>query len=255
VSHHEEHKGTDADTPAGTSQAGDAIFLNDQERVIETLGQSIQGLWEVVNNLTRLRPSKRREFRVSIFGSARIPREHWVYGAVRDLAAELSRMGCGIVTGGGPGLMMAANEGAAAGRPDGMENSAGIRIHLPFEQETNTFVGNAVEHRTFFTRLHHFVLVSEAFVVVPGGIGTVLELSMIWQLLQVRKLEQTPLILIGPMWREFLQWGKTYFLRPDFELASPEDFNIPQCVDTADQAIAIIRRRHEQWLQAPGTTA
>jgi uncharacterized protein (TIGR00730 family) len=233
--------------------SGDSIQLNDQQRVIETLGQSIQGLWEVVNNLTRLRPAKRSEFRVTIFGSARIPREHWVYGAVRDLAAELARMGCGIVTGGGPGLMMAANEGAALARPDALEKSAGIRIHLPFEQETNTFVGNAVEHRTFFTRLHHFVLVSEAFVVVPGGIGTVLELSMIWQLLQVRKLDQTPLILIGRMWQEFIKWGKDYLLRPEFELASPEDFNIPQCVDTAGQAIDIIRRRHDQWAREPGS--
>lgn len=97
--------------------SGDSIALDDQQQVIEVLKQSIQGLWEVVNNLTRLRPTKRADFRVTIFGSARIPREHWVYGAVRDLAAELVRMGCGIVTGGGPGLMEAANEGASLAGP------------------------------------------------------------------------------------------------------------------------------------------
>jgi len=236
-------------------QSGDSITLDDQRQVIEVLGQSVRGLWEVVNNLTRLRPKKRAEFRVTIFGSARIPRDHWVYGAVRDLAAELGRMGCGIVTGGGPGLMEAANEGAASAGPGAQGRSAGICVHLPFEQDVNPFVDQSYEHRTFFSRLHHFVLVSEAFVVVPGGIGTVLELAMIWQLLQVRKLERTPLILIGRMWAEFITWGHEYLLRPDLELACPADLKIPQCVDTAEQAIAIIRRRHEEWLHESGSQA
>jgi len=78
---------------------------------------------------------------------------------------------------------------------------------------------------------------------------------MIWQLLQVRKLDRTPLILIGTMWAEFIKWGHEYLLRPDFELASPADLEIPQCVDAVDQAIAIIRRRHEEWLREPGSEA
>lgn len=236
---------------ADGSQSGKAINLDDQGEVIQVLRQSVQGLWEVVNDLTRLRPSKRSEFRVTIFGSARIPREHWVYGAVRDLSTELARMGCGIVTGGGPGLMEAANEGAALAGPEALKRSEGIRVHLPFEQDVNPFVGQAYEHGTFFSRLHHFVLISDVFVVVPGGIGTVLELSMIWQLLQVRKLERTPLILIGRMWADFVKWGEEYLLRPDLPLASPEDFTIPQCVENAKEAVAIIRRRHEEWLLEP----
>ena len=239
--------------PAGLPDPGEAISLDDQRQVIQILGQSVQGLWEVVNNLTRLRPTKRAEFRVTIFGSARIPREHWVFGAVRDLAEELGRMGCGIVTGGGPGLMEAANEGAALAGPAAQRRSAGIRVHLPFEQEANPFVGQAYEHRTFFSRLHHFVLVSDAFIVVPGGIGTVLELTMIWQLLQVRKLDQTPLVLIGPMWEEFIKWGQQYFLRPEFELAGPADLKIPQCVETAAEAVAIIRPHYEQWQRDLGS--
>ena len=161
------------------------------------LSQAVLGLWEVVNNLTRLRPTRRRRYRVTIFGSARTDPDHWVYAAVRDLAAELTRLGCDIVTGGGPGLMQAANEGATHGRGGPRPGSVGIRVDLPFEQDVNPFVGQAFEHRTFFSRLHHFVLVSDAFVVVPGGIGTVLETMMIWQLLQVRKLHDTPLILAG----------------------------------------------------------
>jgi len=186
---------------------------------------------------------------VTIFGSARIPSDHWVYAAVRDLAAELARMGCGIVTGGGPGLMQAANEGAALADSAAQGRSIGIRVHLPFEQSTNAFVGEAYEHRTFFSRLHHFVLVSDAFVVVPGGIGTVLELAMIWQLLQVRKLHRTPLILIGRMWAEFIAWARLYLLRPEFPLANPQDLTIPHCVDSAKEAGALIRHRYEGWLR------
>ena len=230
---------------------GDSIPLQDETQVAEVLAQSVQGLWEVVNNLTRLRPTKRLNFRVTIFGSARVPRDHWVYSAVRDLAKELAGLGCSIVTGGGPGLMEAANEGASLAGTGARKRSMGIRVDLPFEQEVNSFVGEAYEHRTFFSRLHHFVLVSDAFVVVPGGIGTVLELAMIWQLLQVRKLHQTPLILIGPMWTDFIAWARGYFLRPEFELASAQDISIPQCVDSADQAVEIIRRRYEQWLREP----
>jgi hypothetical protein len=232
------------------NQTGTAneITLNDETQTVEVLRESIQGLWEVVNNLTRLRPTKRTDFRVTIFGSARIPSDHWVYGAVRDLAAELARMGCGIITGGGPGLMQAANEGAASVEAEVQARNVGIRVHLPFEQSTNAFVGEAYAHRTFFSRLHHFVLVSDAFVVVPGGIGTVLELTMIWQLLQVRNLHRTPLILLGRMWAEFVDWARRYLLRPEFPLASPEDLEIPSRVDTAEEAIEIIRRHYQEWL-------
>jgi predicted Rossmann-fold nucleotide-binding protein len=231
--------------------SGDSVILGDERQAIEVVAQSVQRLWEVVNNLTRLRPAKRLEFRVTIFGSARVPRDHWVFAAVRDLAKELGSMGCGIITGGGPGLMEAANEGVALAGPEARKRSMGIRVDLPFEQDVNPFVAQVYDHRTFFSRLHHFVLMSEAFVVVPGGIGTVLELLMIWQLLQVRKLDSTPLILIGHMWADLIAWGRKYFLRPELELASPQDLNIPHCVDTAEQAIALIRHRHEQWLREP----
>jgi uncharacterized protein (TIGR00730 family) len=226
----------------------DSISLSDESQVVEVLREAVHGLWAVVNNLTRLRPSQRTEFRVTIFGSARIPPDHWVYGAVRDLAKELAEMNCGIITGGGPGLMQAANEGAALASRVGAGRNVGIRVHLPFEQKVNAFVDEAYEHQTFFSRLHHFVLASDAFVVVPGGIGTVLEFTMIWQLLQVRKLHQTPLILIGRMWRELIEWGRQYLLRPDLPLASLEDFDIPCCVDSAQEAIGLIRGRHQHWL-------
>ncbi|MDX2171420.1 MAG: LOG family protein [Deltaproteobacteria bacterium] len=230
--------------------SAELVSLSDEQRAAELISRSVLGLWEVVNTLTRLRQTRRDEFRVTIFGSARIPREHWVYAAVRDLAAELARMGCTVITGGGPGLMEAANEGAASVGVETPDRSVGIRIHLPFEQETNPFVGQMYEHGTFFSRLHHFVIASDAFVVVPGGIGTVLELTMVWQLLQVRQIKDTPLILVGPMWAELVDWARAYLLRPEFALASPDDIEIPRCVHTAAEAIELLRARHAQWAAA-----
>src|SRR5262249_46837331 len=104
---------------------------------------------------------------------------------------------------------------------------------LPFEQEVNAFVTQAFEHRTFFTRLHQFVLASDAFIVAPGGIGTVLETMMIWQLLQVRHLEDTPLILVGKMWPGLIEWAPCSILPCAPPLANPEDMTIPRCAANA----------------------
>ena len=161
-------------------------------------------------------------------------------------------MGCDIVTGGGPGLMQAANEGAHEVQADERVQNVGIRVELPFEQDVNPFVEQSFEHETFFTRLHHFVLMSDAFIVAPGGIGTVLESLMIWQLLQVRHLQDTPLVFTGLMWKGLVDWAGASMLRPGFELASAEDMKIPHCVDDADHAIAVIREYHARWL-APQT--
>jgi hypothetical protein len=225
-----------------------AVSLADEEGVKRILVDTLFGLWATVNNLTRLRPSKRERYRVTIFGSARIQPGHWGYQEVKRMAAALAAMDCDIVTGGGPGLMQAANEGAREAQADERVQSIGIRVELPFEQDVNPFVEQAFEHQTFFTRLHHFVLASDAYIVAPGGIATVLESMMIWQLLQVRHLHDTPLIFTGPMWKGLVDWASAMMLRPGFELANAEDMEIPVCVDTADEAIALIRERHARWL-------
>jgi predicted Rossmann-fold nucleotide-binding protein len=143
--------------------------------------------------------------------------------------------------------MQAANEGAALADAPERSHSVGIRVDLPFEQEVNPFVKEAFEHKTFFTRLHHFVLTSDAFLVAPGGVGTVLELMMVWQLLQVRHLHNTPLILVGKMWTGLVDWAKASLLATDPPLANPADLNIPRCVSTADEAIAVVRECHAAW--------
>jgi uncharacterized protein (TIGR00730 family) len=179
------------------SQRPQTVSLSDEDGVTQVLVGAVLGLWEVVNDLTRLRPSRQQRYRVTIFGSARAQPGSWVYDEVKKLAGALAEMGCDIVTGGGPGLMQAANEGAGQANAPERNRSVGIRVELPFEQDVNPFVTQAFEHQTFFTRLHHFVLASDAFVAVPGGIGTVLESMLIWQLLQVRHVQDTPLIFIG----------------------------------------------------------
>ena len=231
---------SEGNEPAGTR----VVSLADEEGVKEILGATVLDLWKVVNNLTRLRPSKRDRYRVAIFGSARAQPGTYVYDEVKRAAAAFASMGCDIVTGGGPGLMQAANEGASVG---GASGSVGIRVELPFEQDVNPFVEQAFEHETFFTRLHHFVIASDAFVVVPGGIGTVLEMLMIWQLLQVRHVSDVPLILVGKMWRGLVDWARTSMLDPRLALANPKDLEIPVCLDTADEAIAIVCDLHHRW--------
>jgi uncharacterized protein (TIGR00730 family) len=228
------------------------ISLADEDAVKQILVRAVFGLWDVVNDLTRLRPSRHERYRVTIFGSARAKPGTFVYEEVKRVAAVLAEMDCDIITGGGPGLMQAANEGAAAADAPHRNRSVGIRVDLPFEQEVNPFVEQAFEHKTFFTRLHHFVLTSNAFVVAPGGIGTVLELMMVWQLLQVRHVHDTPLILVGKMWANLVDWARAHLLTTQPPLANPEDMEIPRCVNTADEAIALIREHHAKW-QAQAT--
>jgi uncharacterized protein (TIGR00730 family) len=227
------------------------ISLADEDAVKQVLVQSVFGLWDIVNNLTRLRPTGHERYRVTIFGSARARPGSFVYDEVKRVAAALAEMGCDIITGGGPGLMQAANEGAASVNAPERNRSVGIRVDLPFEQEVNPFVEAVFEHRTFFTRLHQFVLMSDAYVVTPGGIGTVLELMLIWQLLQVKHIHDTPLILVGNMWSGLVDWARSHLLKTQPPLANPEDLTIPRCVDTADEAVALFREHHTKWLREP----
>jgi hypothetical protein len=225
------------------------ISLDDEEAVKQLLTGTVLDLWKIVNNLTRLRPTRRDSYRVTIFGSARARPGTVAYTETRRVARALTEMGCDILTGGGPGLMQAANEGAAEADPSAAKKSVGIRIALPFEQDVNPFVEQAFTHETFFTRLHHFVLASDAFIVAPGGIGTVLEAMMIWQLLQVRHLEGTPFLMVGRMWPGLVAWARESMLATDPPLANPEDLALPQCLATGEEAIAVIRAHHARWQQ------
>jgi uncharacterized protein (TIGR00730 family) len=233
-------------------ERSNVVSLGNEEAVKKVLVDSVLGLWDVVNNLTRLRPTRSDRYRVTIFGSARAKPGTVAYEETKRAAKALAEMGCDIITGGGPGLMQAANQGVDAA---GEAKSVGIRVDLPFEQEVNPFVELAFEHRTFFTRLHHFVIASDAFIVAPGGIGTVLETMMIWQLLQVKHLEDTPLILVGKLWPGLVEWVRNSMLSFETPLINAEDVDIPVCVDNAEEAIAIIRKHRDKWAEKTGAQA
>lgn len=220
----------------------------DNRMALQIWQDSILKLWDVVDNLTRLRPTHTEYYGVTIFGSSRLTPDSKIYDEVRHLARELAMMGCRIITGGGPGLMQAANEGAIEANPAMRESSIGLNIHLPLEQAPNTFVGRIYEHRTFFSRLQHFVLRSNAFIAVPGGVGTLLEVSMIWQLLQVGHLYRVPLILVGKMWGGLLEWAREGMVEGDVLLADPVDMEIPTFVENAEEAVEIIRKDYTEWL-------
>lgn len=220
----------------------------DTFRIIE---DSVFDLWNVIDDLSRIHPPKTPFYRVTIFGSARVKPGEQLYEDVRRLSSLLAAMGCDIITGGGPGLMQAANEGERLGDASNTTRSIGLRIELAFEQEANPFVEKLFRHRTFFSRLHHFVRLSSAFVVMPGGIGTSLELMLVWQLLQVRHMYGTPLILVGDMWRDLVEWTKTHMIDGATAYINPEDAEIPICVDTIDEAVEIIGKHKRQWPTAP----
>lgn len=232
----------------GSEDGKRLVAASDPEEVFEVVEDALYELWGVANELARIKAPKPRYYRVTIFGSSRMRPGDELYQEVRTLASRLSRMGCDIVTGGGPGLMQAANEGARIGDPENRTRSFGLPIALPHEEEPNPFVEKIYRHRTFFSRLHHFVRLSSAFIVMRGGIGTTLEMAMIWQLCQVRHVqEDLPLIFIGEMWKELVEWARRHMLTGERDLASPEDLEIPFCVDSVEEACELISRDLERF--------
>lgn len=235
-------------------QSENSVNIRDSEATFEVVEEAVLGLWEVVNSLSTLRPAKQERYRVTIFGSARMTPDTELYQGVKQLASELTLLGCDIITGGGPGLMQAANEGSVLADPADQTRSIGIRVNLAFEQKANPFVEQVYQHRTFFSRLHHFVLISNAFIVVPGGIGTALEAFTIWQLLQVRQLHDTPLIMIGSMWKDLTHWAEVYMVNTQPSMADPADITIPQCTDSFEAAIKILKQSHALWCKQTGAS-
>jgi len=217
------------------------------------LDKAIYQLWDTINDLDQIQPERVEHYRVSVFGSSRIRRGDPIYEDVRKLSGELARMGVDIVTGGGPGLMEAANAGAVEGQIESKARSFGLAIHLPSEEQSNPFVDKVFRHRTFFSRLHHFIRLSSAFIVFPGGVGTSLELFMVWQLLQVKHMREHPLILVGTMWSGLVDWMRGTMLERG--LIGPNDFDVVKIVGSSEEAVPIIRESYERWRQQESVNA
>jgi hypothetical protein len=214
--------------------------------MIRTHDGLIHALYSLISWLDHNAPIEKRYFRVAIFGSSRIRTEDENYTRVRELARQLSYIGCDIVTGGGPGLMMAANEGARRGAYHFHTRSFGLTILLPLEEQPNPFLDENSTHKTFFSRLHQFIRLSHAYVVVDGGIGTTLEALMVLQLLQVRLLTDRTLIFVGPMWRDLRCWLQQEIVNRG--LASEGDLDVACWVDTLEEAVEIVQRERDRFL-------
>jgi uncharacterized protein (TIGR00730 family) len=211
------------------------------QSVIEEARQRLQQLldeYQVVE--AELRRLEDAEFRVCIFGSARISDQHPTYRDVYRLARSLAKLGVGIVTGGGPGLMEAANRGVRDARNDASK-SYGLPIDLPALAEVpNGHLDIKSQHKRFSSRLDEFMRLSNAVIVAPGGIGTLLELMYVWQLLQVGMLERRPVILLGKeFWDGLLDWMKTQMLAKAY--IGAHDFESVQVVDSPKEAVTVIR--------------
>ena len=210
-----------------------------QEKTVRKfLSKKIQQLNNIVADLDALVTEIGTDyFRVSIFGSARIKPSTEEYMEVYDLAKKLAKNNADIVTGGGPGLMEAANAGAKDG--SSKSKSFGLHVDLPFETTPNEHLDITYHHKRFSSRLDEFMRISHAVIVTPGGIGTILELLYTWQLIQVSHISERPIILVGKMWTGLLEWMKSEPLNK--QLIDKSDFNNIKIVQNVDEVIVLLK--------------
>lgn len=196
-----------------------------------------------------LRKADHGPFRVCIFGSARIKPDDSLYALVHDLARRVAAMGADVVTGGGPGLMEAANKGLRdAGRT--RARSWGLPLDIPLLLEpANAHLDIKSMHRRFSSRLDEFMRLSHAVVVAPGGVGTLLELYYVWQLLQLGMVEQRLVLLMGSrFWSGLLDWMQAEPLARG--LISEKDLGCIRVVDTVEEAAALLRAEMDAFRAA-----
>lgn len=184
---------------------------------------------EGFERLSQIQPS------VSIFGSARTPTDHPYYALTQEIARRLSDAGFAIVSGGGPGLMEAANKGAYAGKSP----SVGLNIVLPHEQQRNESQDLSLTFQHFFARKVMFVKYAKAYVVMPGGFGTLDEVIEALTLIQTGKSVRMPIILVHrPFWAGLIDWFKQVLVAQG--MVNPEDLDLYTVVDTADEVLDTI---------------
>lgn len=181
---------------------------------------------------------------VSIFGSARLKPEDPYYQMAVDIARKITEIGFGVITGGGPGIMEAGNKGAR----EGNGKSIGLNIELPFEQNFNPFIDKpySINFDYFFVRKVMFVKYSQGFIVLPGGFGTLDELSEALTLIQTQKIGRFPIVLVGTeFWSGLLDWFTGTLLKNN--LIKEEDLSLFRVVDTADEAVAHIKAFYDKY--------
>lgn len=204
------------------------IKSSDSWNIFKVMAEFVEGY----DTLAKIGPC------VSIFGSARTKPGHPYYELAVDIAKKFSEAGLGIITGGGPGIMEAANKGAF----DEKGNSVGLNINLPFEQQPNKYIHpeKLINFDFFFVRKVMFMKYAQGFVVLPGGFGTLDELFEALTLVQTSKTAQFPIVLVGvDYWSGLLDWIKMTMLKEEKNI-SIGDLELFSLVDTADEAVEII---------------
>ena len=221
-----------------SAEQGSTKFTASQEawRVFGIMSEFV----EATQRLSAIRPA------VSIFGSARTSPDSPYYKLTEEIARQLSDAGFSVISGGGPGIMEAANKGAYFGKSP----SVGLNIQLPHEQRANSYQDISQSFRHFFARKYMFVRFASAYVVMPGGFGTLDELLEALTLIQTGKSQKIPIILVHePFWRGLVDWFKETLVGEG--MIAPEDLDLIQLIDEPDEVVEAIFRHYETRGFAP----
>ncbi len=214
----------------GMKPVNDSQLTRESWKIFQIMAEFVEGF----ERLSSIKPS------VSIFGSARTPPEKPEYQLAEQIARQLSDAGFSVVSGGGPGIMEAANKGAQAGKSP----SIGLNIMLPHEQSGNGYQDISLNFRHFFSRKVMFVKYASAYVVLPGGFGTLDELAEILTLVQTGKTRRIPNVLVRKtFWEGLVQWFGTTLV--DSGTISAEDLHLFSVVDTAQEVVDAIFKHYE----------
>lgn len=215
------------------------IRSNDSWAIFKVMSEFVNGY----ESMGRIGPC------VTIFGSARTKPDNKYYQLAEEIAERITRAGYGIITGGGPGIMEAGNKGASQGGGP----SVGLNIELPFEQHFNPYIDHDknINFDYFFVRKVIFVRYSQAFIVMPGGFGTLDEMFEALTLIQTKKIAKFPIILVGTeFWGGLMDWIKTVLIEKYFN-ASPEDLDLIKVVDTSEEVVEIIDSFYKKYSLSP----
>ena len=205
----------------------DYITLKDSWRLFHILAEFVEGF----ENLTDVHPA------VTIFGSARAKKGDELYTRAYELAKVLGRNRFNVITGGGPGVMEAVNKGA---KEEGVQ-SVGINIELPFEQKPNPYITVPLSFKYFFVRKVMFIKYAIAYIVLPGGLGTLDEFFEAITLIQTNKIRPFPVILVGSdFWKSLVEWMEKNMLARG--MISKEDLNIFRIMDDPEEIVAYIKK-------------
>ena len=217
------------------SKSWNEIKTKDSWQIFKIMSEFVEGF----DTMAKIGPC------VSIFGSARTTEESAYYQLAEKIAFQLTQNGYGVITGGGPGIMEAANKGAKRGEG----KSVGLNIELPFEQSSNSYIDNdkLINFDYFFVRKVMFVKYAQGFIVLPGGVGTLDELFEAITLIQTKKIGKFPIVLVGKsFWAGLIEWIKQIMLKKEKNI-SPEDLDLFSVVDTADEALGIINNFYNKY--------